>query len=175
MSLPSEQNWLVLVKLLTDLKKKGFEIPEGLNSELALIRSSINFYKKEPDNIEMINALSKADISLNQIQEVLISMAEESVSEEYANKWLDLLKRSSKGEDVFKMPQSRSKFLINTPPGMSSGRINLKNPLAEERVQEIAEWNGIFIEFDDDLTVALYGDKTDVQNGLKEMASFFFE
>ncbi len=102
-------------------------------------------------------------------------MAEDCVSEEYANEWLDLLKRSNKGEDVFKMPQSRSKFLINTPPGMSSGRINLKNPLAEERVQEIAEWNGILIEFDDDLTVALYGDKTDVQKGLQEMAPFFFE
>lgn len=174
MSLPSEQNWLVLVKLLTDLKKKGFEIPEGFNSELSLIRSSINFYKKEPDNIEMINALAKADMSLNEIQESLINMAE-SVSDEYANEWLELLKRASRGEEVFKMPQSRSKFLINTPPGMSSGRITLKTPLAEERVQEIAEWNGLIIEFDDDITVALYGDKSDVQNGLKEMGPFFSE
>lgn len=174
MSLPSEQNWLVLVKLLTDLKKKGFEIPAGVNSELALIRSSINFYKKEPDNIEMINALAKADMSLNEIQETLIEMAE-SFSEEYAEEWLELLKKASKGEDVFQMPQSRSKFLINTPPGMSSGRITLKKPLAEERVQEIAEWNGLIIEFDDDITVALYGDKSDVQNGLKEMGPFFLE
>ena len=27
MSLPSEQNWLVLQKLLTDLNKKGYKIP----------------------------------------------------------------------------------------------------------------------------------------------------
>ena len=101
-------------------------------------------------------------------------MAEQE-GEEYLNKWLELLSRSTRGEEVFQMPQSRSKFLINTPPGMSSGRITLRNPLAEERVQEIAEWNGLIIEFDDDYTVALYGDKSDVQNGLKEMGPFFSE
>ena len=122
----------------------------------------------------MINALANADMTLNRIQESLISMAEEE-GEEYLDKWLDYLKRATKGEKVFEMPQSRSKFLINTPPGMSSGRITLKNPLAEERVNEIAEWNGLIIEFDDDYTVALYGDKDKVQHGLKEMGPFFSE
>ena len=122
----------------------------------------------------MINALANADMTLNRIQESLISMAEEE-GEEYLDKWLDYLKRATKGEKVFEMPQSRSKFLINTPPGMSSGRITLKNPLAEERVNEIAEWNGLIIEFDDDFTVALYGDKDKVQHGLKEMGPFFSE
>lgn len=174
MSLPSEQTWLVLIKLLTDLKKKGYEIPDDFNPELALIRSSINFYKKDPSHIDMINALAKAEMSLNNIQESLISLAEME-GEEYVEKWNDLLKSASKGEEVFQMPQSRSKFLVNTPPGMSRGRITLKSPLAEERVQEIAEWNGLIIEFDDDYTVALYGDKSDVQFGLKEMGPFFAE
>jgi hypothetical protein len=48
-------------------------------------------------------------------------------------------------------------------------------PLAEERVQEIAEWNGLIIEFEDDVTVQLHGDKEDLQFGLKEMGSFFLE
>ena len=122
----------------------------------------------------MINALANADMTLNRIQESLITIAEEE-GEEYLDKWLDYLKRATKGEKVFEMPQSRSKFLINTPPGMSSGRITLKNPLAEERVNEIAEWNGLIIEFDDDYTVALYGDKDKVQHGLKEMGPFFSE
>ncbi|MCF0226882.1 MAG: DUF2096 domain-containing protein [Methanobrevibacter sp.] len=174
MNVPSEQNWLVLVKLLTDLKKKGYEIPDEHNSDLALARSSINFYKKDPTNMEMINALAKSDIMMNEIQESLLAMAEQE-GEEYINEWLDLLSRSTRGEEVFKMPQSRSKFLINAPPGMSSGRITLKKPLAEERVQEIAEWNGLIIEFDDDYTVALYGDKNNVQDGLKEMGPFFSE
>ena len=80
-----------------------------------------------------------------------------------------------RGEELFEFPKSRSTFLVNTPPGLTTGRINLRVPLAEERVQEIAEWHGLIIEFDDDVTVAIHGDKPDLQIGLKEMGSFFLE
>ena len=79
------------------------------------------------------------------------------------------------GKEVFEFANSRSRFLVNTPPGLTTGRINLKVPLAEERVQEIAEWNGLIIEFDDDVTVQLHGDRNNLQAGLKEMGSFFLE
>ncbi len=36
MSLPSEQNWLVLQHLIIDLTKKGYEIPSGINPEMGL-------------------------------------------------------------------------------------------------------------------------------------------
>ncbi|ALT69481.1 DUF2096 domain-containing protein [Methanobrevibacter millerae] len=174
MSLPSEQNWLILNNLITDLHKKGYEIPKGINPEMGLIRSSISSYKKDPSHPDLINGLAKAEMSLNSIQGTILSIAENE-GEEYVDHWLDLFKRAMKGEEVFEFPKSRSTFLVNTPPGLTTGRINLKVPLAEERVQEIAEWNGLIIEFDDDVTVALHGDKPDLQVGLKEMGSFFLE
>jgi hypothetical protein len=174
MSLPSEQNWLILNNLITDLHKKGYEIPKGINPEMGLIRSSISSYKKDPSHPDLINGLAKAEMSLNSIQGTILSIAENE-GDEYVDHWLDLFKRAMKGEEVFEFPKSRSTFLVNTPPGLTTGRINLKVPLAEERVQEIAEWNGLIIEFDDDVTVALHGDKSDLQMGLKEMGSFFLE
>ena len=60
MSLPSEQNWLVLHHLLTDLNKKGYDIPDGVNPEMGLIRSSISSYKRDPSHPELINGLAKA-------------------------------------------------------------------------------------------------------------------
>ena len=174
MSLPSEQNWLILNNLITDLHKKGYEIPKGINPERGLIRSSISSYKKDPSHPDLINGLAKAEMSLNSIQGTILSIAENE-GDEYVDHWLDLFKRAMKGEEVFEFPKSRSTFLVNTPPGLTTGRINLKVPLAEERVQEIAEWNGLIIEFDDDVTVALHGDKPDLQVGLKEMGSFFLE
>lgn len=174
MSLPSEQNWLILNNLITDLHKKGYEIPKGINPEMGLIRSSISSYKKDPSHPDLINGLAKAEMSLNSIQGTILSIAENE-GDEYVDYWLDLFKRAMKGEEVFEFPKSRSTFLVNTPPGLTTGRINLKVPLAEERVQEIAEWNGLIIEFDDDVTVALHGDKPDLQVGLKEMGSFFLE
>ena len=174
MSLPSEQNWLVLHHLLTDLSKKGYDIPKGVNAEMGIIRSSISSYKRDPSHPELINGLAKAEMSLNNIQRTLLIMAEEE-GDEYVDHWLDLFKQAMQGEEVFEFANSKSRFLVNTPPGLTTGRINLKVPLAEERVQEIAEWNGLIIEFDDDVTVQLHGDKPDLQVGLKEMGSFFLE
>ena len=174
MSLPSEQNWLVLNHLIKDLTSKGYEIPDGINPEMGIIRSSISSYKRDPSHPELINGLAKAEMSLNRIQGTLLGIAEQE-GEEYANYWLDLFKRAMKGEEVFEFSKSRSKFLVNAPPGLTSGRITLKKALAEERVQEIAEWCGLIIEFDDDVTVSLHGDKPDLQIGLKEMGSFFLE
>ncbi len=174
MRLPSEQNWLVIHHLITDLNKKGYEIPNGINYEMGLIRSSISSYKRDPSHPDLINGLAQAEMSLNNIQGTLLTMAEEE-GEDYVDHWLDLFKQAMQGKEVFEFPNSRSKFLVNTPPGLTTGRINLKVPLAEERVQEIAEWNGLIIEFDDDVTVELHGDKPDLQAGLKEMGSFFLE
>lgn len=174
MRLPSEQNWLVIHHLITDLNKKGYEIPNGINYEMGLIRSSISSYKRDPSHPDLINGLAQAEMSLNNIQGTLLTMAEEE-GEDYVDYWLDLFKQAMQGKEVFEFPNSRSKFLVNTPPGLTTGRINLKVPLAEERVQEIAEWNGLIIEFDDDVTVELHGDKPDLQAGLKEMGSFFLE
>lgn len=174
MSLPSEQNWLVLFNLISDLTQRGYEIPEGINPEMGLIRSSISSYKRDPTHPDLINGLAQAEMSLNKIQGTILVIAEEE-GDEYVDEWLGYFKRAMRGEEVFEFPKSRSTFLVNSPPGLTTGRINLKVPLAEERVQEIAEWHGLIIEFDDDVTVALHGDKPDLQIGLKEMGSFFLE
>ncbi|MDO5814860.1 DUF2096 domain-containing protein [uncultured Methanobrevibacter sp.] len=175
MNLPSEQTWLVLQHLISDLTRKGYEIPSGINPEMGLIRSSVSSYKRDPTHPDLINGLAKAEMSLNNIQATLITLAEEHEDEEYVDHWLDLLKQAMQGKEVFQFAKSRSKFLANTPPGLTTGRINLKVPLAEERVQEIAEWNGLIIEFEDDVTVELHGDKEDLKAGVQEMGSFFLE
>lgn len=174
MSLPSEQTWLVLNNLIRDLKSKDYEIPEGINPEMGLIRSTISSYHRDPTHPELINCLANAEMSLNNIQGTLLTIAENE-GDEYVDHWLDLLKQVMKGEELFEFANSRSRFIVNSPPGLTTGRINLRVPLAEERVQEIAEWNGLIIEFEDDVTVELHGDKQDLQSGLKEMGSFFLE
>lgn len=174
MSLPSEQNWLILNNLLQDLIKKGYSIPNGISPEMGIIRSSISSYKRDPSHPELINGLANAEMSLNNIQGTLLTIAEEE-GEDYVDRWIDLFKQAMQGKEVFEFSDSRSKFLVNTPPGLTTGRINLRVPLAEERVQEIAEWNGLIIEFDDDVTVELHGDNEDLKMGLKEMGGFFLE
>ena len=88
MSLPSEQNWLVLNNLIKDLSQKGYEIPNGINPEMGLIRSSISSYKRDPSHPDLINGLANAEMSLNNIQATLITIAEEE-GDEYVDHWLD--------------------------------------------------------------------------------------
>ena len=66
MSLPSEQNWLVLYNLISDLSERGYEIPQGINPEMGLIRSSINSYKRDPTHPDLINGYAKAEKLYNE-------------------------------------------------------------------------------------------------------------
>ncbi|MDR1721900.1 MAG: DUF2096 domain-containing protein [Methanobrevibacter sp.] len=174
MSLPVEQTWLILVDLLTDLKKKGVIIPPTMNRDLGLVKSSVSFYLKDPSHPDMIKEFNRVNIAITEIQERLITSAT-NFGEDYAKPWLDKLHRANLGEQIYKEADSKSKFESNAPPGFSMARIHLKNPIAEDRVQEIAEYKNLIIEFEDDQTIALYGDKDQIKSGLQELGSFFDE
>lgn len=173
-TLPIEQSWLVIANLSTDLHKKGIEIPSQINKDLGLVKSQIGFYKKDPSHPDMINEMARADMSLNEIQGILLSLAKDYGSD-YHDEWLDKLNRANRGEEVYEISDTQSRFILNAPPGFSYAKITLRNPIAEDRVQEIAEYYGLIMEFDSDLTIALYGEKPKIQEALKEMAPFFSE
>ena len=118
-----KKDWLIVFNLLTDLNKKGYDIPKGINPELGLIRSSISSYKKDPSHPDLINSLAKAEMSLNSIQETLLELASQE-GEEYVDKWLGLFKDAMHGKEVFEFPKSRSTFIVNTPPGLTTGSSN---------------------------------------------------
>ncbi|MDR2966823.1 MAG: DUF2096 domain-containing protein [Methanobacteriaceae archaeon] len=174
MTLPVEQTWLILVDLLTDLKKKGINIPSSVNKNISLLKTSINFYKRDTTHPDMIKEYERANLVLTQVQDQLLSYAED-FGEDYYKNWIDKLKKANLGEEIYKEADSHSKFISNAPPGFSSAKVHLKKPIAEDRVQEIAEYNNLIIEFEDDTTVAIYGDSDNVKIGLKEFAPFFNE
>ena len=174
-SLPIEQLWLVLLDLLTNLKKQNVEIPTEINKNMGFTKTQINFYKKDTSHPDMINEVAKASVTLSEIQNQLIDLANDKVSERYTEKWMDKIKRVNKGEKLYDVPDIHSKFNLNPPPGFSTSRITFKKPMGEERIQFIAETHGLIIEFEDDFTLTLYGDKDDVKDGIKEMGAFFLE
>ena len=91
-TLPIEQSWLVIANLSSELHKKGIQIPKELNKDLGLVKSQIGFYKKDPSHPDMINEMAKADMSLNEIQGILLSLAE-SYDKEFYEEWLDKLQK----------------------------------------------------------------------------------
>jgi hypothetical protein len=53
--------------------------------------------------------------------------------------------------------------------------MNFKAPLSEDRVQEIAEYENVIIEFEEDALLVVYGDKENIKKSLQELSSFFKE
>lgn len=172
--LPVEQTWLILVDLLTDLRKKEMQIPDEVTENLRLARSTINFYKADPTNPEMMKELKRINDFLNSIQDTLIDVAEE-IDTEYRDEWLQKLMRASRGEKVVEKQDISPRFVVGAPAGFSMVRVTFKEPLSEERLNDIAETYGVIIEFEEDDVVAIYGDKDNVKKSLKEIASFFKE
>ncbi len=173
-SLPLEQTWLILVELLTDLKKRGIEVPTQINEDIRLVKTSINFYKRDTTHPDMIKELKRINLLLNSSQDQLMELAE-TQGKEYRDQWIQKLTKASLGEEVYKIKDTKSRFMVGAPPGFSSARVNLKEPLAEDRVQEIAENYNLIIEFEEDDIIALYGDSENLKKGLQEIGSFFKE
>ncbi|EKF86072.1 DUF2096 domain-containing protein [Methanobacterium formicicum] len=172
--LPAEQTWLVLVDLLTDLKKKEKEIPKEITKNIQMAKTTINFYKVDPTDPERQVAVKRINEFLTSIQNFLMGLAEE-VSPEYADKWMDKLLRASRGEVVYPQKKTDSKFVVGAPSGFSMVRMNFKTPLSEDRVQEIAEYENVIIEFEEDTLIVIYGDKENIKKSLQELSSFFKE
>lgn len=172
--LPVEQTWLILVDLLTDLRNMGAEIPGDIPKNVRLAKSTINFYKSDPTNPEMMKELKRINDFLNKVQDTLLDIAE-GYGPEYRDEWLGKLMRASRGEKVVEKEEISPRFVVGAPSGFSMVRVTFKEPLSEERLNDIAETHGVIIEFEEDDVVAIYGDKDNVKESLKEIASFFKE
>ncbi len=172
--LPLEQTWMVLVELLTDLRKRNIEIDPVIPEDIRMAKTTINFYKVNPSDPERMNELKRINDFINSAQDRLLDLADEQ-GKEYHTKWVEKLTKASRGETIYHLPDKKSKFVIGAPPGFSMVRITFKTQIAEERLQEIAEYHNVIIEFESDTVIVIYGDKNNIQESLKEISSFFKE
>ena len=85
--------WKVLADLITDLKKRGVEIPDDVLTALRTTRSLINLYKTyrhNPDELtpqECKVAVHRAKSDLLDIESYLIVTAANKLGERYAEEW----------------------------------------------------------------------------------------
>ncbi len=173
-NLPVEQTWMVLVELLTDLRKRGVEIDPSIPEDIRMAKTTINFYKVNPADPERMKEVKRINDFLNIAQNKLMDLAE-TQGDEYRAQWIKKLTQASRGEKVYDIPDKKSEFVVGAPPGFTMVRITFKAPLPEERIQEIAEYHNVIIEFLTDTLIAIYGDKQNIQDSLKEVSSFFTE
>lgn len=172
--LPEEQTWMVLVELLTDLKKRGVELPPNINQDIQLAKADINFYKDDPLDPERMQEIKRINDLITSVQDTLLTFAD-TISDEYVESWVDKLKRATMGKKVYDIPEKKPKFVLGAPSGFSMARLTFKEPISEERLVDIAEYHNVILEFEEDNVVMIYGTKENIQNSLKELSTFFNE
>lgn len=81
-------------RIINRPEKRGLEVPKDINEEMRLVKASINFYKTDTTNPQMMKELKRINEMLNEIQETLIEIAG-SVNKNYQGQWIEKLKRAS--------------------------------------------------------------------------------
>ncbi|RAP48747.1 MAG: hypothetical protein BZ135_00040 [Methanosphaera sp. rholeuAM6] len=171
---PLEQRWVVLDHLLKILNKK-YDVPAEVVQNLRYARTLTSFYNQDPTEPDRAKELPRIDSLLNDSELKLMGMAGME-GEEFVADWEQKLLDASKGKEVFKQVKIQSKFIPGMPANFDYVRFNFKSPIAEERFMEICEYENVIIEYDDnDSSVFVFGEESNIQNALKEMASFFKE
>lgn len=172
--LPAEQTWMILVELLTDLRKRGVEIPKGVTKDIQMAKTTLNFYKVDPTDPERMKELKRINDFLNSVQDILLTLADD-ISDEYVKSWVEKLKKASMGEQIYRIPEKKSQFVTGAPSGFSMARLTFKQPISEERLVDIAEYHNVILEFEDNNVIFIYGSKENIKESLKELSLFFNE
>src|SRR5664279_3459126 len=128
--LPVEQTWMVLVELLTDLRKRNVVIDTKIPENIQMAKTTINFYKVNPADPERMKELKRMNDFMNSAQDMLLTLAED-VGADYLESWLEKLRKAARGEQVYQLKDKKSKFVVGAPSGFSMARLTFKEPILE--------------------------------------------
>ena len=171
---PLEQRWVVLDNLVKHLNKK-YDVPEKVFKNLQYSRSLISYYLQDPTEPDRAKELPRIDSMLNDSELILMGMAGME-GEEFVKEWEQKFLDASQGKEVLHQAKIQSKFIPGMPANFDYVRFNFKKAIPEERFMEICEYENVIIEYDDnDSSVFIFGESTNIQNALKEMGPFFNE
>jgi len=156
-----EQVWLVLSAFFQDLSRRNVNVNvvsdlRDCKSLIHFIRTSVSHPPKETGAID--NSFRNVLEILGKVRSALISEALR-LEEDYVSEWTRKIDMAERGEMECTMIHSTSEFVPGLPRDLEKGwiRLTLQNPVAEERVQDVAEQFGVVIEFKDDSRLMITG------------------
>jgi len=169
-----EQVWLVLSDLYQDLSRKNVYV--DVASELRNCKALIYFIRTNVLH-PPVKQLATIDDSLRDSSQILVKIkhslisAAQGVGEGYAKDWINKIDKAERAELNYTMVHTVSGFVSGLPRDLEKGwmRLALSKPIAEERVQDVAEQFGVIIEFINDAYIVITGRKALVQKAAKDI------
>jgi len=156
-----EQVWLVLSELFQDLNRRNISVDiasdlRDCKTLIHFVRTSVTYSSKEAAMMD--DSLQRLLQILGKARSVLISEALR-LDENYVKKWMRKIDEAERADAGCAMIYATSQFVPGLRKDFEKGwiRLTLQKPLAEERVQDVAEKFGVIIEFKDDLRLLISG------------------
>jgi len=174
-----EQVWLVLSDLFQDLNQRNISVDvasdlRNCKTLIHYIRTSATHPSKEPMTIDY--SLRKLSQILYEIRSNLISEALR-LGENYAREWMEKIDKAERAELDSAMIYTLSEFVPGLPRDPEKGwiRLTLQKPIAEERVQDVAEQFGVIIEFKNDSHILISGRGDSVKKAIRDVYELCLE
>lgn len=174
-----EQVWLVLSGLFQDLRQRDIcvDVASDLRdckTLIHLIRTGSTSPPKDAAIIE--ESFRNLMRILGKVRSCLVSEAMK-VDQEYLNKWLETIDMAERAEMGIAMIYGQSKFVPSLPrdPEERWVKLSLQQPVAEERVEDVAEQFGVIIEFKDDCCISISGRQDSVRKAARDIYELSLE
>ena len=116
---------------LTDLRKKKVNIDPAIPEDIRMAKTTINFYKVNPDDPERMNELKRINDFINSAQDSLLDLAEEQ-GKEYRSKWIGKLTKASRGEKIYDLQKKNLNSLLAHLPDFQWLELHSRNQSTEE-------------------------------------------
>jgi len=174
-----EQIWLVLSDLFQDLSRRDISV--NVASDLRDCRTLIHFIRtsvtEPPKEPLMINDSFRNLLQiLGKIRSDLISEALR-LNQDYVKEWMEKIDKAERAKLEYAMIYPPFRFVTGLPKCPEEGwaRLSLKKPIAEERVQDVAEQFGVIIEFQDNSHISISGRKDSVRKATRDIYQLSLE
>jgi hypothetical protein len=156
--------WNVFEELITELKKKGVTVSNQTMKTLRGSRATINIYAADPSYQQ-----TSADLmaQLTELEMNLMTLAEQKVGPEFANKWLEKITAAREAEPS--TPTLDKGFPKGVPRSDYWIRLTIGDAIPLDELQEMAAEHKLSIKEESSDQVIVHGDKSKVKQLVKTM------
>jgi hypothetical protein len=156
--------WKALEELLTELKKKGVNVPDLTMKRLRGARATINIYVADPSYQQ-----TSADLmtQLTELEMELMTLAEQEVGPEFANDWLKRIATAREAEPS--SPMVDKGFPKGVPRSDYWIRLTIGDTISIDEVREMATKHDLTVKEETPEQVIVHGEQSRVRQLVKMM------
>jgi hypothetical protein len=158
--------WKVLEQLITDIRRRGVQVPVNIFNDLKYARTLINVLKADPSKLDIGQKIEEC---LNNVEAYLISEGQK-FGDKYVEGWIKKLEEAYKQEDKNEVSM---RFVPGLPREQRWIRIKLSDEMPVERIRALAEKLKLSSEIQMDGYLLVYGEDEYIKQFVKKMATLY--